>query len=94
MPIDEKFVRMQIVGKREEPHNVLFLKSKYFVQLQVIDPRAVKNPIVEREVNLDFYESRDIGDIFRLKLYSVGKGHWCFTRQRAEHEADGIYSHY
>ena len=84
MPIEERFVKVRVVDKREDRIGLLFRKRAYYVAFQVIDPAASHSPTAERRVSIDDYARMSVGDRVDLALYSPNQSEWYFTPEEAK----------
>ena len=84
MSIEDKVVKMNVIGKREINRGLIFERKEYFLTLQISEEGATTKPVSERKVDFSQYSGLNVGDTLGIHLYSPDRKNWFFSAEEAE----------
>lgn len=88
MDLEQRTLRMQVIGKRERTKGLIFKRPEYLVALQMIDEAAKSHPTLQREVLFHEYSAVTVGDKIDVTMYTSNGHTWYFSREEAELESE------
>lgn len=84
MDLEQRAIKMEVVGKRERTKGLIFKKPEYLVALQIVDEAATTRPTMQRELSFHQYSVVNIGDKIDVTMYTPNGHTWYFSRDEAE----------
>ncbi|MFA5797903.1 MAG: hypothetical protein WC916_07785 [Candidatus Woesearchaeota archaeon] len=84
MDLEERTVKMQVIGKRERIKGWIFKRPEYLVALQIVDETATTHPTLQHEFSYHQYAAITTGDIIDITIYSKNGQNWYLSKGEAE----------